>query len=261
MAYFNLDDHTIIYYEEYGSRDNPTIIFCNGIVFTTASWNLQKKALSEKFHLIFYDMRCQGNSSCEKKQFDYTLHVHDLKFLIDYLQLVDPVIAGISYGSFVAKEFAVQYPDDLKKLILLTPLHSVDFITQTIYDNWVHFLKHNMLKEFFDLTILVSYKDVRNYITDEVYQRELVNFKDKYDADSIMMLMNSIDKETMFKNYNIIKVPTLLISAKYDLLHNPTHSDLIAKEIDNSRVITIDGGHAVNIECFKEVNEAIIDFI
>ncbi len=261
MAYFNIDDNTVLYYEEFGSRDNPTIVFVNGIVFTTASWHYQKKYLSEKYHVICYDMRCQGNSSREKQPFDYSLHVEDLNFLIEFLQLENPTIAGISYGSFVAKQFAVTFPDKLQKLILLTPLRNVDITTRIIYDSWVKFLKHNMMKEFYDLTLLVSYKNFRENITEKSYQKGLAAFKEQFDSKSIEYLITSFEEDEVFLNYAEIKTATLLIAAVNDLLHNPDHADAIAAEINNSQVAKINGGHAINIENYTDVNAAIVAFI
>jgi pimeloyl-ACP methyl ester carboxylesterase len=49
---------------------------------------------------------------------DLSEYAHDLKDLIDRLDLSDPAVLGVSFGGAVALQFAVQYPDSLSALLV-----------------------------------------------------------------------------------------------------------------------------------------------
>ena len=59
-----------------------------------------------------------------------------------------------------------------------------------------------------------------------------------------------------------IKIPTLIIAGEFDPSTPVSHSEIIKKEIEESRLIIIDGvAHLSNIEKPKEFNKNVLDFL
>jgi len=46
-----------LYYELLGPADGEVIVLSNGVLMSTASWGLQKAALSRRHRLLLYDCR------------------------------------------------------------------------------------------------------------------------------------------------------------------------------------------------------------
>ena len=260
MAYFKIDKKTNIYYDVTGSGET-TIIFINGLAMTSKGWFHQTDFFKSSFKVVTYDQRCQGQSSKSTEEFKLSIHTEDLLKLMDFLKIEKAVIAGISYGSIVAKEFAIRSPEKCEKLILISPIYRVDFLLKHSYKIWLNLLEKDMLEEFYMILFFMSFNRPYASSIEKFYKGMYEGFKKYYDSKSIILLLNSIDIENDFTNYPLIKVPSLIIGAKEDKLHNPDDAINISKEIPSSRYELIQGGHAINVENPVEVNQVIKDFL
>ena len=64
------------------------------------------------------------------------------------------------------------------------------------------------------------------------------------------------------KNLSKIKVPTLVVSAEYDLELCKAVADILAKGIPNAKLVSIKGaGHIMNMDKAEEFNKVISKFI
>jgi len=256
MAYFKINNQTNFYYEEHG-KGKKTIIFVNGLAMFAQTWIRQIEYFKKEYRVIVYDQRCQGRSAKESSSFHYSLLIDDLKLLMEHLKVEKAAIIGVSYGSFVAKEFAVRYPALCEKLVLLAPLRQADFGYRRIWENW-----HNLLQKG-------QFDDFCNIILQQSYSRDFFNGMEKtfftirdemkkyYTCQDIILLLESFNPDTDLQNYNKITVPSLIIGAKQDYLHNCRDAAQIASEIAGSRLVLIDSGHAVMIEQTDAVNGII----
>ena len=79
--------------------------------------------LSDSFHLIYYDQRGRGKSADHVRPEDVTLasEIADLEKLRRYLHLDSVVLLGHSWGTDLALEYAVRYPERVSRLILMNP--------------------------------------------------------------------------------------------------------------------------------------------
>jgi 3-oxoadipate enol-lactonase len=116
-----------ICYEIHG--DGFPLVLLHGFAMYKEFWIAQIKSLSEKFKIIILDNRGCGNSDHPKENFDMDRLADDLKALLDYLNIEQVHIAGHSLGGMYAQHFALQYPNRLKKLILLATLANLPLDT------------------------------------------------------------------------------------------------------------------------------------
>jgi pimeloyl-ACP methyl ester carboxylesterase len=64
------------------------------------------------------------------------------------------------------------------------------------------------------------------------------------------------------KKLNEIKIPTLVVSAEYDLELCKEVAAILVKEVHGAKLISIKGaGHMMNMDKPKEFNKAISEFI
>ena len=105
-----------IYYNRTGQGD-PVILLHGGLM-NTGMWDDQVTFLSRDFTVITVDMRGHGRTV----DGDSSYYMHEaIRILADTLSLADFYIVGHSIGGQVATDFALDYPEYVKGLILESP--------------------------------------------------------------------------------------------------------------------------------------------
>jgi len=84
-------------------------------------WDDQFAPLAERFRVIRYDLRGHGDSSPAAGPY---AHQEDLLALLDLLQLERVHLVGLSLGSRVAVDFALEHPERVASLALASPVLS-----------------------------------------------------------------------------------------------------------------------------------------
>ncbi len=113
---------------EIGDRSKPKLVLIHGYgASSVAFWKIVE-SLSAHYHLIMIDVIGMGASSRPVFEFD-DHHTAD-EFLVEWLEkwrlqmggLTDFVLAGHSFGGYIGGLYALKYPENVKKLLMLSPL-------------------------------------------------------------------------------------------------------------------------------------------
>ncbi len=115
-----------VYYEVYGRKDAPAVIFSHGINMNHETFKAQAEALKEKYRVVIWDMPYHGNSSPINKKLPFSETAADyISDLLDHLEIEKAVLAGLSLGSYVTQIAAHKYPEKVKATIHIGggPLH------------------------------------------------------------------------------------------------------------------------------------------
>jgi len=87
-----------LYYEDHGS--GQPVVLIHGYPLSGASWEKQAAALLDAgYRVITYDRRGFGKSSQPTTGYDYDTFAHDLKVVLETLDLRDVVLVGFSMGT------------------------------------------------------------------------------------------------------------------------------------------------------------------
>ncbi|HEX6289769.1 MAG TPA: alpha/beta hydrolase [Herpetosiphonaceae bacterium] len=121
-----LQSHTVtlstginMHYVEKGHGKGHVVIFLHGYTDSWRSFERNLPLISEKFHVYALDQRGHGDSSkpaCCYTQDDF---VADVLAFMDALKIKRATIVGHSMGSFVAHQFASEYPARVERLVLI----------------------------------------------------------------------------------------------------------------------------------------------
>ena len=94
--------------------------------------------LSEVAQLIYYDHRGQGRSDNDNPEnWNLDQWADDLRGLIDALGVEKPIVLGLSFGGFVAQNYAIRHPDRLHKLILASTVSRM--LPERVFDAFYRF--------------------------------------------------------------------------------------------------------------------------
>ena len=105
-------------YESYGQGDPLLLIMGTGADHSL--WAPTLAGFSDAYRVITYDNRGTGESSCPPDAESYSMRVlaEDAVALLDTLELERAHVSGLSLGSTVAQEIAINHPDRVRSVQL-----------------------------------------------------------------------------------------------------------------------------------------------
>lgn len=115
-----------ISYRVYGDGD-ITIIIDTALGSCSAEWWHIARTLSEKYQVIVYDRAGYGNSTSSNLERSPENITGELKELLSKVGVKNPIIlVGHSQGGYYAAQYALQFPEKVKGLVLLDPATPFD---------------------------------------------------------------------------------------------------------------------------------------
>lgn len=250
-----------LYYELHGPENADVLVLSNGVLMSTASWALQTAALSKYFRVLLYDCRGMWKSEHPDSPYSMEQHADDLAFLLEFLNIKNAHIAGISYGSEISMMFALKYPDRTKTLIIADGVSEIQPLLRASCETWVSAAKLKNPKLLLEVTKPFNFS--QSYlINNKKLIDTLVSKYEQLNFDSFLRLMESFYQLNITEQLGQINVPTLVIVGEEDLLKGRYYANLIVSKILHAEFVVIPGaGHAVCLERPGEFNSTIIGFV
>lgn len=107
---------TAFHYEMAGI--GPPVVLIHAGIADSRMWEGQFAPLSHWFRVVRYDMRGYGRTPPAAGPFS---HRDDLAALLRHLQIDRVSLVGCSQGSKTALDFALEYPEQVERLVLTSP--------------------------------------------------------------------------------------------------------------------------------------------
>src|SRR5690349_3752492 len=105
-----------LYYETNGV--GPALVLIHAGFLDSRMWDSQFHSYSKNYKTIRYDVRGYGRSDVAKAKFS---DHKDLDALLSHQNVARATIIGVSNGGRIALDFAVEYPERVESLILVSP--------------------------------------------------------------------------------------------------------------------------------------------
>ena len=107
-------------YADAGTEDAPTVVMLHGTGGHWETWAANIGPYSRHFRCIAVDM--VGNGFTDKPDVDYEIpvYVDHVRAVMDALGIARATLMGTSLGSWVAARFALEHPDRVDKLVLMS---------------------------------------------------------------------------------------------------------------------------------------------
>ncbi len=245
-----------IYYEYFGEGKKETFCFMNGVAMFTRSWYNFVPLIYPEYDIILYDFPGQGNSTSDDVPYDIQEFCEYLVLIMQELEIEKVHLMGISYGCFVALDFARLYQDKLHTLSI-----SGGFLTKSenfIYGAEVgkYILEQDRLDIWGKLIYSLIFSDefMKNFkgMFDEMQKRFIDRYKDRKHAlirllDTEIDYVNNLEKN--MQGYKNIKTPVLILVGDKDRTTPVWLQKPMAEILPNSRFELVDDcGHVVYIE-------------
>lgn len=277
-------------YIEAGVGDK-VLVLVHGNMSSSKHWDVLIEELFNKYKIYAIDLRGFGISSYNNPIDSIKDFSEDLKLFVDELGLKDFFLAGWSTGGGVSMQFVANYPDLVKKLILVEsvgvkgyPIYPID-ASGTVLSDKPYQSKEELERDPISIIpIIEAYKNKdKNFLRtlwDTVIYTHNKPSESKYDEylDDMLTQVNILDVYWALAKFNItndnngltegtgevnnIALPTLVIQGERDFVIPPAIGKEIKETIgDNATLLSLDAGHSPFIDCLDVLVQNIIDFI
>ncbi|MDZ8118531.1 alpha/beta hydrolase [Pontiella agarivorans] len=202
----------------------PWVTLLHGKNFNGAYWEETAKFLQEKgFNVLMPDQIGFGKSSKPTEyQYSFAALAANTKALMESLHIQQSMVVGHSMGGMLASRFALQYPEQTEKLILVNPIG---------LENYLEFVQYKDVNFFYENELKKTAEGVRSYQQKNYYDGDwnaryealtypLIGWAQGPDRE-IMARVNALTYDLIFTQpvvteFADLQVPTVLILGTRD---------------------------------------------
>ena len=256
-------DNIHLYYELYGKGD-PLLLIA-GLGCDSQSWLPVVNELSNHFQIIVFDNRGVGRSNIPEAPYNICSMADDAMKLLDHLCIYSAHIVGHSMGGYIAQEFAINYPEQVNKLVLESTAPLSSSRNEFLFKNFFKFRQEGMDLEYWLLAWLF-WLFVPNRFEDTEFVNQYIKNTLKYpyiqSTAGYKGQIEAISKFNTLDRLRKIQAKTLIIEGKEDILILPKESEMLIKGIPKSSMLYIeDTAHFIHLEKPKIFNKAVLKFL
>jgi pimeloyl-ACP methyl ester carboxylesterase len=261
-----------LFYREYG-ESNKVIIILHGMLGMSDNWVHFARKLSENYRVIVPDMRNHGNSPHNEKH-SYRYMARDLYELTEKLNIPNAIVMGHSMGGKTAMQYAADYPDRTKKMIILDiapRAYTADEFEQAGKINHPKLLKtltEINLKQFGTRQQITDYFEtvpqadqIKYFLQKNIQKSNSGGYEFKFSPENILKNIENMSGKPAFGK-NVFKKDVLFVKGeKSGYIKSSDEADI--KELyPNSQIKSIaDAGHIIHAEKPTELLKTLREFL
>lgn len=245
------------------SGDGLPVVLLHGFPFNRTLWREQVEALGEGYQVITVDLRGHGETTVTRDPATMEEMAADVAALLDDLRIGSIVLGGLSMGGYVALAFYRRFPERVRALLLADtrPQADTDEARLAREETATRALREGMqaiADAMLPKLLVPSTHAEHPGIVARV--REMVLHTDPQGAAAALRGMAVRRDQTDLLRE--ITCPTLIIVGSLDAITPLKDSELMKREIPDSRLEVIAGaGHVSNLERPAEFNRALKNFL
>jgi len=257
-------DDVDLYYNSTGTGE--ALVLVPGFASGAWSWEWQLQYLSEGFRVIVLDPRGISNSKgLGNKTLSIELIADDIAGLLNSLRITSAHMLGVSFGGFVAQEFALKYPDRLNKLVLAStsfggPNHvSPSLKVLGAFASTEGLNSSERIRQYLSMSFSPDFVASNPETVEEFCRLREENFVPERVYLGQLHSAFAFDAESRLGE---IRAETLVITGDIDTIVPIQNSRNLAAAIPNTEFVIIEGGsHMAFVERAEHFNSIVRDFL
>lgn len=250
-----------IAYDDVGS--GPVVVLLHGYPFNRTLWRDQVVALQPNHRVIVPDLRGHGESAVVHGPSTMELMAGEVAGLLDNLNITQATIGGLSMGGYVALAFYRLFPLRVRSLILAATRAQGDN-DEAKRNREVQAIKARQEGMEGIADALLPKLLTANTVTKrpEIVKHLRGMMASTNPEGAAAALEGMAIRQDQISFLSQIVAPTLILVGSEDAITPPADSELMHREIPQSRLEIIDGaGHVVNLEKPEKFNAAVTNFL
>jgi len=248
MPYLNRDGVNI-YYEERGS--GPAVLLSHGYSASARMWKGQMDALSDRYHVIAWDMRGHDRSDSPENPalYSHETTVADMAAILDACGAQRAVIGGLSLGGYMSLAFNLAHPERVAALML--------------FDTGPGYKKDAPREEWNKMAGSMASALERKGLEAMGSGAEVMlsHHRSAQGLAHAARGMLAQSNGRVIESMPSIKVPTLVLAGAKDVQFLAATAYMAAKIPGAEKVILEGAGHAANIDQPEAFNAAVRKFL
>ncbi|SEB45742.1 alpha/beta hydrolase [Paenibacillus sp. GP183] len=252
-----------LYYEADGVGE--PLLLIHGIDSDIRLWDDQYKELSKHFRVIRFDLRGFGNSPFPEGECNNN---DDILLILQTLGIENEKVnlVGYSFGGTIAVNFALEYPDHVNSIILVSPgLIGYAWSEESIqyHRNFHQAMQDRDFERMFDLlywkSVYGQYRTEEEIDLDTICQKLRLMFEHALTIPregKLTPIGNQIER------LHEIASPTLVVTGKLNFDDYKDVAQIYTSKIPNAKMVLMEGvSHLVNMEQPETFNNLVRDFL
>lgn len=233
----------------------PAVILITGSNLDRRMWNREAAWLSKTRTVVRYDLRAHGESDTATQPFSM---VGDLIGVMDAVKIQKAALIGLSAGSSIALDAALEFPDRVERVVLSGPAPS-GYVSTTplpFVADMIAALNAGDYRQVAEILlaapVFAAPPDAQPLV------RQMVTGNDR---------MWTVKRELMLRpapaidRLEAVRVPTLVLIGDKDQFQREP-AELLAKRIPGARLVRVaGGGHLLNLTSPAEFQAAVEPFL
>ena len=256
----------MMHFEVHGRTDPeaPTILLSSGLGGSGAYWAPQIEALADHFRIVTYDHRGTGRTGGEVPlDGGISAMADDVLEIVSALNLEKFHFMGHALGGLIGLDIALRQPGLIDRLVLINAWSKADPHSGRCFDVRIELLEKSGVEAFVKAQPLFLYPAAWMSEHQERLARDdahgVAHFQGRANVLRRIAALRAFDVDGRLGE---IQTPTLVIATRDDLLVPYSRSLRLAEGLPNANlVLTVAGGHAVNVTYSQTFNSAVLDFL
>jgi esterase len=254
------------------------IVIIHGLYGSSDNWLTVAKKLSANYKVYSVDLRNHGRSPNENGH-NYEALKNDIADFFDQQKIGEAILIGHSMGGKTAMSFAADYPERVKKMVVVDIAPKNYFL---LNDESQYYLHKNILRAMLeiDFTRIESRKQVEIFLLERIDSHEIVQFllknvhrnKESHRYEwriNVQALYDNLDEIIEGVNANwfddrlpIYNYPVLFIKGAKSNYILPEDYSSIKRIYPEANIVEIpDAGHWLHAEQPKLFMDALYAFL
>jgi aminoacrylate hydrolase len=250
-----------IYYEETGV--GPPLMLVPGLAGQGSFWMSQVPDFSRDFRTIVHDHRGAGRSTHSRITYSVEQMADDTLRLMDALGIVSAHLVGHSTGGAIGQVIATEHPERLQSLVLSATWAGPDPFFRRLFESRKQALLDSGVEAYLRASVLVQatpkwVSENDDFITD-LHRVTAAGYPP---VEVVASRIDAIVRHDRRRRLLQIRVPTLVIVARDDMITPPFYSEELAAAIPGARLVVLEsGGHFVPAINSEPYNAAVGAFL
>lgn len=251
-----------LYYEIHGGGE--PLLLIQGLGYPCEMWFAQVPVFSREFTTVIFDTRGTGRSGKPDEDYSIRQMAEDAIGILDHLAITQAQIVGVSMGGLIAQEMAIEFPERVKKLVLLSTHYGTGYweATKRLWEELLFpsaVTLEGMVGEKLRLVVAPAFYQRRWEILEQVVRIQCAAPQPPY---AFLRQLEACKGFTARDRVARITAPTLVLSGTEDRVVPLALTRELARPIPHARFYAIHGaGHLAFIEKADEVNQRILEFL
>jgi 3-oxoadipate enol-lactonase len=228
--------------------DGPrVVVLTHGLGSDLEFWSSHVEPLAKHYRVLRWDLRGAGRSAKPAGPYSPALFARDLATLLDRLDVRDAHVVGHSGGGVVSQRFALDFPDRVRSLVLVSTSSEVNEKAARAWQRLADVVEQRGFAaeggaeaRGFSAAFAAAHPEV----VAEMGRRTRANDPAAYAATA-----RAFGSYDWTGELGAIRAPTLILQGLEDALTPPGGSVILSRRIPRSRLVMVPGaGHNLPLE-------------